>query len=72
MTDFIILAVIALIIGAAAFYIRKEKKRGVKCVGCPAGVECAKKHGEAGCGGCGGDSEGKCSCGGHTDTESHM
>lgn len=36
-TNILILAIIALILGLAIGYIRKEKKRGVKCVGCPAG-----------------------------------
>ena len=37
MTDFIVLAILAVIITAAALYIYKAKKRGVKCIGCPAG-----------------------------------
>ena len=36
MADLIIIAVVALIVGAAARYIYKEKKHGVKCIGCPA------------------------------------
>lgn len=46
MTDLIVIAVIAAIIGAAARYVYKEKKRGVKCIGCP-----AAQNGS--CGGCG-------------------
>ena len=48
MENLIILAVIALIVGLAVGYIRKEKKRGVKCIGCPNGCSCS-----GACGGCG-------------------
>lgn len=46
--DVIILLAIALIIGAAIMYIRKEKKRGVTCIGCPHAAECSKKK-QSGC-----------------------
>lgn len=53
--DVIALLVVVLIVAAAIFYIRKEKKRGVTCIGCPHGAECAKrKHG-----GCGADTKNK-------------
>ena len=38
--DFVILAVIAAIIGLAAWYIRKAKKKGQKCIGCPHSGQC--------------------------------
>lgn len=41
MADFIVIAIVALLVGAAAYYIRKEKKRGVKCIGCPAECSCS-------------------------------
>ena len=41
MADFIILAVIALIVGGAAAYIYKEKKHGAKCIGCPCSKGCS-------------------------------
>ena len=44
MTDIIIIALLAIIIGAAARYVYKEKKSGAKCIGCPAGKNA--------CGGC--------------------
>ena len=54
MSDIIVVAIIVCIVGAAVRYIIKEKKRGVKCIGCPDGCTCAAK--EAGivncCGGC--------------------
>lgn len=60
MDNFIIVAVILLIIGAAVIYIIKEKKHGVKCIGCPAAGECASRNSGAvsACSGCSG--HGKC------------
>lgn len=52
MVNFIIIAVVGLIVGCAAGYIHKEKKRGVKCIGCPDGTTCGGNC--AGCNGCGG------------------
>ncbi len=40
MVDFIIVLIILLIVGVAVAYIVREKKRGVKCVGCPSGGIC--------------------------------
>lgn len=42
MTDFIVIAIICIIVGAAVGYIQKEKKKGVACIGCPHGGTCAK------------------------------
>lgn len=42
----IIIAIIVLIIGSAAYYVYKAKKSGRKCIGCPDGSTC----------------KGKCSC----------
>lgn len=35
MTDIIIIAIVALVIGAAGFYVIRSKKKGHKCIGCP-------------------------------------
>ena len=45
MTDLIALLILVLILGPAVAYIVKAKRRGVKCIGCPAGGNCpsAKK-----------------------------
>ncbi len=43
MIDFIVIAIIVLIIFSACFYIYKEKKKGKKCIGCPYAGECGKK-----------------------------
>ena len=49
-TDIIIVVILALILGAALFYIRKEKKCGVECVGCPDAEVCAKRQRGEACG----------------------
>ena len=47
MADFIVIAIIALITGAAARYVYKAKKSGRStCIGCPGGGNCS------GCSGC--------------------
>lgn len=64
MTDLIVVAILVVIIGAAARYVYKAKKNGVKCIGCPAGQCgcCSQKQAEgSGCG-C---ADGSCCC--HTD-----
>ncbi len=35
MENIIIAALLVCIVGAILIYIRKSKKRGVKCIGCP-------------------------------------
>lgn len=55
MTDLIVILVLLAIIGFAAAYIIRAKKKGVKCIGCPAGANCAGKGGCSGqCSGCNG------------------
>ena len=43
MENIIIILVVAIIIGFAGHYIHREKKRGVKCIGCPNGCCCNGK-----------------------------
>lgn len=53
MEDIIIAVVILIIVGAAVIYIRKAKKSGAKCIGCPAGGNCShsdNKSSECSCG----------------------
>ena len=51
MIDFILIAILLLIAGAIVFYLIREKKRGVTCVGCPHAKACAKsKSGGCSCG----------------------
>lgn len=40
MENFIVIVVLALIVGAAVAYLVKAKKSGVKCIGCPSGGNC--------------------------------
>ncbi len=39
--DYIIIAIVAAIVGGAAFYIYKAKKSGKKCIGCPDSGSCS-------------------------------
>lgn len=56
--DIIIILVIAAIVAAAIRYIVRAKKKGVKCIGCPAGDCCSRKKADHS--GAGGND---CSCG---------
>ena len=56
MANIIGAVVLLAIIGLAAGYIIRAKKRGQKCIGCPDSCSCSKNG--AGCGGCSG-------CNGH-------
>ena len=35
MIDYIVIAILVVIVAAAAFYVYKAKKSGKKCIGCP-------------------------------------
>ncbi|MBQ3064699.1 MAG: FeoB-associated Cys-rich membrane protein [Clostridia bacterium] len=54
MIDYIVLAVIVLIVGLAAYYVYRAKKRGRCCIGCSeSGCTCCEKNdGNAPCSGC--------------------
>ena len=52
MANIIVILIVGMIVGGAAGYIYKSKKRGVKCIGCPDSATCSGH-----CAGCG------CSCG---------
>ena len=47
MADIIVIAVLILAVGLAVSYIRKAKKNGSKCIGCPFGGACNKKEGHS-------------------------
>lgn len=53
MENILIIAVLAVILGLAGWYVIKAKKNGPKCIGCPSGG-CGKQ-----CDGCGYS----CACG---------
>ncbi|MGN0347698.1 MAG: FeoB-associated Cys-rich membrane protein [Lachnospiraceae bacterium] len=40
MENVIIIAVLLLVVGFAVFYLWKERKKGVKCIGCPSAKNC--------------------------------
>ena len=40
MVNLIAIVAVAVIVGLAAGYVYKEKKRGTKCIGCPYGAGC--------------------------------
>ena len=44
MVDFLIILLIAAILGGAGFYIYKSKKAGAKCIGCPHAKNCGSQH----------------------------
>ena len=53
MENFVLIAILVLILGGATLYLIRAKKRGVKCVGCPSGSECGKNASVcSGCSGC--------------------
>ena len=54
-----IIAILIVIVGAAALYLYKARKRGVKCIGCPDGAKCSGhcSNCTGNCGCCGVDSK---------------
>ena len=53
MIDYIVLAILVILIAAAGYYVYRAKKSGKKCIGCPDGCSCCAKKGNTPCG-CGG------------------
>lgn len=47
--DYLIIAIIVLIIGSVLLYIRKAKKKGAKCIGCPDSCACSGGNCNGGC-----------------------
>ena len=45
MADIIVGGLVLLALGSAIAYIIKEKKKGVKCIGCPSGGNCTQCNG---------------------------
>ena len=53
MENIILVAVLLIIVGSAAWYVIKAKKSGKKCIGCPEGSctgHCGSCGGSCGCG----------------------
>ena len=42
--SWIILGILLIIVGGALWYIHKESKKGIKCVGCPYAKGCGGEH----------------------------
>ena len=45
MKDIIIMGILLIVIGSAIFYIVRQKRKGTKCIGCPASKDCKSKGG---------------------------
>ena len=43
MANFVVILIVAFIVGAAMAYIVKQKKKGTKCIGCPSAGTCPHK-----------------------------
>lgn len=50
MADMIIIFILVIILGSALFYMKKEKTKGVTCIGCPDADVCAKRRNGDSCG----------------------
>lgn len=59
MANFIVALILLIIVGSAIRYIVKEKKKGVKCIGCPSAGTCAARN----------NAQRSCGCGCQSDTE---
>ncbi len=42
-TNIIVILILVAIIGGIIYYIHKQKKKGVACIGCPYAKECGSK-----------------------------
>ena len=65
MDNFVVIAIIVVILALVILYIIKAKKSGIKCIGCPDAKTCHSRV--VGCSGCCSNCNG-CSAGGR-DTE---
>lgn len=48
-TNIIVILIVAAVIGAICFYLYRQKKRGVTCIGCPYASQCSGRC-SGGCG----------------------
>ena len=64
MGDYIILAILIVVISAIIIYLYRAKKNGQTCIGCPHSKQCADKSNSACGGNCG-------SCNGCTSNNKH-
>lgn len=54
MANIVAVLIILLIVGGALLYIHKNRKKGIKCIGCPSASSCTHS-----CSGCGGNNSDK-------------
>ncbi|MBQ6949937.1 MAG: FeoB-associated Cys-rich membrane protein [Clostridia bacterium] len=52
MADFVIIAVLVVILGIAGGYLIKAKRNGQKCIGCPYSKTCSAGKGGSSCCNC--------------------
>ena len=52
MKDLILAVILAVIIGLAIAYIVKQKRKGIKCIGCPDADKCSKSTEKISCAKC--------------------
>lgn len=52
MVNIVLAIILVIVIGTAAGYLIRAKKRGVTCIGCPSGCNCSHKH----------DQQSECNC----------
>ena len=48
--DYLIIGLVAVIFCFVVWYIRRAKKKGVKCIGCPSGGNCSGQCAGCSCG----------------------
>ena len=49
MGDYIALGIIVILVVGALVYLVRQKKKGVKCIGCPHSANCGAKNQGCGC-----------------------
>ena len=49
LTDIIIILVLLALVGGIALYLRRQRKKGAQCVGCPYAKQCAARAAGQGC-----------------------
>ncbi len=54
LTDVVVIAVVAVVVGLVLYYIHRSKKKGIQCIGCPDAPKCSGN-----CAGCSGHCNGQ-------------
>lgn len=69
MIDFVVGAIIVVIVGSALAYIIRSRKNGIKCIGCPDAKTCSSSHTGNVVSSCGGNCGSCAGCGSHTNVK---